>query len=214
MHKLIQPKLIILITGVLFFTTTSLKASDFETWTFVGGQTKIKNMNFFFHSANFFRDRGDYFLNHTQLTLDFPSKRSISFGIGYKQEYVEFPMHWRAEYRPMLHLYYKKSWGNLSFRDRSRWEFRFIEGELINRYRNQLQFTYNKFKVFTPYVSTEFSFYFNELGYSRQRNIIGSFIHVTRNVNLNVFLGQQFNEDFPGLYTTKFMLGTGFSYKF
>jgi len=213
MHKLIKPKLIILITGVLFFIAGSLKASDFETWTFVGGQTKIRNMDFFFHSANFFRDGSDYFLNHTQLTLDFASERSISFGVGYKQEYVEIFNHWRAEYRPMLHLYYKKSWGNFSFRDRSRWEFRFINDQLINRYRNQLQLTFNKFKVFTPYVSTEFSFYFNELGYSRQRNIVGSFIHIN-SVNINLFLGHQLNEDLPGLWTTKFMLGTGFSYKF
>lgn len=213
MHKLIKPKLIILITGVLFFIAGSLKASDFETWTFVGGQTKIRNMDFFFHSANFFRDGSDYFLNHTQLTLDFASERSISFGVGYKQEYVEIFNHWRAEYRPMLHLYYKKSWGNFSFRDRSRWEFRFINDQLINRYRNQLQLTFNKFKVFTPYVSTEFSFYFNELGYSRQRNILGTIIHIN-SVNINLFLGHQLNEDLPGLWTTKFMLGTGFSYKF
>lgn len=171
-------------------------------------------MDFSFHSANFFRNGNDYFLNHTQLTLDFPSEKSISFGVGYKQEYVEFSTRWRPEYRPMLHLYYKKRWGNFSFRDRSRWEFRFMDGELINRYRNQLQLTFNKFEVFTPYVSTEFSFYFDEFGYSRQRSIVGSAIHVINNVNLNLFLGQQFNEDLPGLWTTKFMLGTSVMYQF
>jgi hypothetical protein len=213
MYKLIKPKLFSFILGFLILSGGALHAADFETWTFVGGQTKIKNMNFFFHSANFFRDGSNYFLNHTQLTLDFPSQKSIGFGVGYKQEYVEFSTGWRAEYRPMLHLYYNKSWGNFSFRDRSRWEFRFYDGELINRYRNQVQLMYKKFNVFSPYVSTEFSFYFNELGYSRQRTILGSFIHV-KSVNFNLFFGHQLNEDFPGLWTNKFMLGTGLSYKF
>lgn len=214
MHKSINLNLTTLIIGVLIFSAARSDASDFENWTFAGGQTKIKNMNFFFHSANFFREGSDYFLNHTQLTLDFPSQKAISLGIGYKQEYVDFSTRWRAEYRPMIHLYYNKSWGDFRFRDRSRWEFRFIDGELINRYRNQMQLMYSKFKVFTPYVSTEFSFYFDELGYSRQRNIVGSFIHVIDNVNLNLFFGHQLNEDIPGLWTTKFMLGTGVSYKF
>ena len=214
MYKLSKPKLASVVAGVLIFFAGTSHAADFETWTFAGGQTKIRNMNFYFHSANFFRDGSDYFLNHTQLSLDFSSKRSISFGVGYKQEYVEFTDRWRAEYRPMLLMYYKKRWGDLSFRNRSRWEFRIIDGELINRYRNQLQLTYDKCKAFTPYVSTEFSFYFDELGYSRQRNIVGSFFHVIQNADINLFFGHQLNEDLPGLWTTKFILGTGISYKF
>jgi len=213
MHKLIKLKFLSIVFCILIFSFSSLRASDFENWTFIGGQTKIGEMNFYFHSANFFRGGNDYFLNHTQLTLDFPSERSISFGVGYKQEYVEFPNHWRAEYRPMLLLYYKKSWGNIDFRDRNRWEFRFIDGELINRYRNQLQFSYTKFKTFTPYFSTEFSFYFDELGYSRQRNILGTVIHVKK-INFNLFLGHQLNEDSPGIWATKFMLGTAVIFKF
>ncbi|MCG6186029.1 DUF2490 domain-containing protein [Maribellus maritimus] len=213
MQKSIKPKLKSLIIVVLIFSAVRVGAADFETWTFAGGQTKIRNMDFFFHSANFFRDGGDYFLNHTQLTLDFPSEKSISFGVGYKQEYVEFPTRWRAEYRPMLHMYYNKSFGNFSFRDRSRWEFRFYDGELINRYRNQLQLMYKKFKVVSPYISTEFSFYFDEFGYSRQRTILGSFIHV-KNVNFNLFLGHQINEDYLDVWKHKLILGTGMSYKF
>ena len=213
MYKLNKPKLTSVFIGVLIFFAGASHAADFETWTFVGGQTKIRNMSFFFHSANFFRDGSDFFLNHTQLTLDFPSLKSVSFGVGYKQEYVEFPAHWRAEYRPMLHLYYNKSFGNFSFRDRSRWEFRFFDGELVNRYRNQLQLTYKKFKVVNPYISTEFSFYFNKLDYTRQRTIMGSFIHV-KNVNFNLFLAHQVNEDYPDIWKHKFILGTGMSYKF
>lgn len=197
----------------MIFSHNFSKAADFENWTFVGGETKIRNIELSFHSANFFRNGTDYFLNHTQLNLDFPSKSNFSFGIGYKQEYVDFIGKWRKEYRPMLHLYYSKSWGNFEFGDRSRWEFRFIEGELINRYRNQLQFSYIKFKKITPYFSTEFSFYFNRLNYTRQRTIIGTHISIKR-VNLNLFLGHQINEDFPEMWTNKIMLGTGLSYGF
>ena len=200
---------------ILIFRSYSSKATDFENWTFVGGATKIGNMHFFFHSANFFRQGSDYFLNHTQMTLDFPSKSNFSFGIGYKQEYVEFEgrSNWRAEYRPMLHLYYTKEWGFLELRDRSRWEFRFIDGELINRYRNQVQLAFTKFKRITPYLSTEFSFYFNKLEYTRQRTILGAEIPI-KSINLNLFVGHQINEDLPEIWTHKIMLGTGLNYSF
>jgi hypothetical protein len=193
----------------------STRAEDVESWTFVGGETKIENMEFSFHSANFFGHNFGYFLNHTQVSLDFPSKHNFSFGIGYKQEYVDLQItdKWRAEYRPMLHLFYNKSWGNISFRDRSRWEFRFINGKLTNRYRNQVLLAFNKFKAFTPYVSTEFSFYFNELGYSRQRSIVGAEIPI-KNLKLNLFFGYQVDEVIPDHWYNKFMVGTGLSYSF
>ncbi len=213
MQKIIKPKLIPLIVGVFIFFGETLGAADFETWTFVGGQTKIRNTGFFFHSANFFRNGSGYFLNHTQLALDFPSKKSISFGVGYKQEYVEFPNRWRTEYRPMLHLYYKKNGGNFSFRDRSRWEFRFMDGELINRYRNQLQLSFTKSKKITPYFSTEFSFYFDKFDYTRQRTILGAEIPV-KNFVLNLFAGHQLNKDFPNDWNATIMTGTGLVYRF
>lgn len=213
MQKVKKLKFVFLILGGLIFLGKSTKAIEFENWTFIGGQTKIRNMNFQFHSANFFRDGSDYFLNHTQLSLDFPSKKSISFGIGYKQEYVEFPDRWRSEYRPMLHLYYNKNWGNFNFKDRSRWEFRFIDGELINRYRNQLQFSFRKYKRFTPYLSTEFSLYFNKLDYTRQRTLIGAQIPLNH-FKFNLFLGHQINEDSPKVWRNKMILGTMLYYDF
>lgn len=213
MNKSKKSVFLIIIPVILLFLSKRLNAADFENWTFVGGQTKIKNLNFYFHSANFFRDGSDYFLNHIQLSLDFPSKKSISLGIGYKHEYVECINRWKTEYQPMLHLYYKKDLGYLSFRDRSRWEFRIIDGELINRYRNQVQFSYRKFNSFLPYVSTEFSFYFNRLDYTRQRTIIGAEIPFKR-VKFNLFIGYQENEDFPEVWNAKMMLGTGLNYNF
>ena len=135
--KLVRFLLIIFFSGVFILTAHHYHADEFEVWTFAGAETGLKRMELSFHNANFFAEQGGYFLNHTQISLDFLSKRSINFGIGYKQEYVKFPEYWRTEYRPMLHMYYTKMIGSFEFRDRSRWEFRFMDGELINRYRNQ-----------------------------------------------------------------------------
>ena len=214
MYKLIRI-VILFVTGILILNPAfaAKHESEVETWTFVGGNTKFYDFNFFFHSANFFRGNEGYFLNHTQLTLDYLTGKSIYFGIGYKQEYVKFPNYWRAEYRPMLHLYFEKKIGSFIFRDRSRWEFRIIEKELINRYRNQLQFQYKEFHKFTPYISTEFSFYFDEFNYSRQRTIIGTLIPV-QSFHLNLFIGHQLNEDVLYDWRTKFIMGTSLSYSF
>jgi len=208
-------KLFLLFFITVLFFINSPGAEEVESWTFIGAATKIKNMDLSFHSANFFGHGFGWFLNHTQISLDFPSKSNFSFGIGYKQEYVDFQIRekWRAEYRPMLHLFYEKNWGDFYFRDRNRWEFRFMNGELINRYRNQVLLGYEKFKSFTPYISTEFSFYFNEFGYSRQRSIIGAEIPI-KNLNLNLFFGHQVDEFPKDNWYTKFMVGTGLSYSF
>lgn len=216
MYKLKKLSSLLLVLGLL--ANASFKANagdtDIENWTFIGANTMLGKMDFSFHSANFYSHSGaGYFLNHTQISLNFPSKNSIYFGVGYKQEYVKFPNYWRAEYRPMLHLFYEKQWGNINFRDRSRWEFRFLEGELVNRYRNQVQFSFTKFEKITPYLSTEFSFYFDELGYSRQRTILGAQVPIKR-INVNLFMGHQINEDFVDEWNNKIMMGTGLSYSF
>ena len=215
MYKLNKLRICFLLSGMLVFLSVQSRAgkTEVENWTFLGGETAIGKLGFSFHNANFFSHQNGYFLNHTQLSLDFPSKSNFYLGIGYKQEYVQFPTYWRAEYRPMLHLYYKKQWGNLNFRDRSRWEFRFMDGQLINRYRNQVQLAFTKFENIKPYFSTEFSFYFNKLNYTRQRTILGAEIPIKK-VSLNLFLGHQINEDFPEIWNTKIMLGTGASYSF
>lgn len=214
MYKLLKSFFLFITAFLIINSSYALKnETEVENWTFVGGNTKFSNYFFLFHSANFFRHQEGYFLNHTQLSLDYITGKNIYFGIGYKQEYVRFPDYWRAEYRPMLHLYFEKKFGDFVFRDRSRWEFRIIEKELINRYRNQLQLQYKKYKKFTPYFSTEFSFYFDELNYSRQRTIIGALIPV-QSFHLNLFLGHQLNEDELHEWGTKFMMGTGLSYVF
>ena len=198
---------------LLLLTCCSIRSfsrdTNIENWTFLGGITHLGKTELSFHSANFFRHRIDgYFLNHTQISLHFPSKSNWSAGIAYKQEYVKFPDRWRTEYRPMLHLFYKINVRYLNISDRSRWEFRIMDGGLINRYRNQIQLAYTKSKKLTPYISTESSFYFNPLNYTRQRTIIGAEIPL-KNFELNLFAGHQLNEDLPKVWNTTFMIGTG-----
>lgn len=197
------------------FLWPGARAGNLETWTFIGGSTHIRNTRLKFQSANFFRNGADYFLNHSEVTLDFAGRHPWFYGIGYKQEYVEIPgvKKWRAEYRPMLHLYYQKSFGNWVFRDRNRWEFRIMNGELTNRYRNQAQFTYNKFSRIHPYLSTELSLYISPLDYSRQRSLIGVEFPI-HPLTINIFLGHQIDNFLTGNPDKKYMLGIAAGYQF
>lgn len=205
---------LILLAGLIFFDSSTLKAEDFEVWTFVGAGTEWKNVEFSLTSANFF-DTGDRgrFLHFTQISFDFASKSNFNLGFAYKQEYVKILNQTRTEYRPMLHLFYTKEWGAFELRDRNRWEFRIIDGKLINRYRNQLQLSFTRFNGIIPYVNTESSFYFNPIYFARQRTTMGFNVPV-KSVNLIVFAGHQVDDFFSLGWLNKFMLGTSLNYIF
>ncbi|MBS3772372.1 MAG: DUF2490 domain-containing protein [Bacteroidales bacterium] len=205
--------ILILLTGFSFSGVQSTKAQDIEYWTFVGASTEWNNMEILFHNANFFLPGAGHFLNHTQLMVNFPSKNNFSLGVGYKQEYVKFSDRVRAEYRPMLHGYYNNTWGSFDFLSRSRLGLRFMDGDLINRYRNKLQVSYNQFKGFSPFLYTEPFFNLNKPGYTAQRTILGASIPV-KNIDITLLLGHETNKIKPGTWTDKFMLGTFLSYNF
>lgn len=201
------------IVFIFFLHPKSTIAGDFDVRTFTGAQTKIKNIDLFLHSANFFRAKDNWFLNHTQISLYFPSKNHFNLGVGYKQEYVEFSEKWRKEYRPFVQLYYTKQFGDFEFRDRNMWEFRILEGQLINRYRNQLQLGFRRINHLLPYLSTELSWFIDPMDFSRLRTLVGVLFFL-KHVNLNLFWGHELNENSPGLWSSKLMLGTAFSYRF
>ena len=213
-YKFHKFSLLFLITGLSVMNFQTSEAQDLEFWTFVGGRTEWQEAEVLFHSANFFLPEGEYFLNHTQLMVNLPSKSHFSLGIGYKQEYVKFPGRLRAEYRPMLHLYYNKSWGGFDFMSRNRLGLRFMDGELINRYRNKFLFSYNKFKNFTPFFYTEPFFNLNKPEYTTQRTMLGASIPIWNGLNLTLLLGNQMDKVKPDTWSGKFMLGTFLTYNF
>lgn len=205
---------LIAITFLFLFPEKRLTAADFESWTFAGGKVKWNNQQLFFHNANFFKKEIGWFLNHVQVTYDIGTDKSFFAGIGYKQEYVNFSTRWRSEYRPFLRLFYQKEWKNWKFLDKNQWEFRFMDKDLINRYRNQIILLYTKPQNFTPYYMTElFVIVVDGLDYNRQRNFVGSFIEV-KDFEVQIFVGHQYDKFAKNDWRHKFMLGTGLRYVF
>lgn len=202
------------ITFLFLFPAKRMAAADFEYWSFAGGKAKWNNQQLFFHNANFFKKEIGWFLNHTQVTYDIGTDKSFFAGVGYKQEYVNFSTRWRKEYRPFLRLFYQKEWENWKMLDKNQWEFRFMDKDLINRYRNQIIFLYTKPQKLTPYYMTEL--FVNVAGgidYNRQRNFIGTFVPVG-SFEVNIFLVHQYDKAAKNDWQHKFMLGMGLSYVF
>lgn len=201
----------------LFAKANTEQAEDIEVWTFVGVNTEWKKVEFSIAYANFFKPEQGRFLYFTQVGFDFISEKAISFGVAYKQEYVELEGFKRTEYRPMLHGYYTKQFGNFELSDRNRLEFRIIDGEMFNRYRNRIQLEYNVRDKLIPYVSTAAFFYFDEFRYSRQRTTLGAVVLI-KSVALNVFGVHQVDRILPELdietWYNRFILGTSLSYSF
>jgi hypothetical protein len=200
---------LIFVVGLSF----SLAASDFESWNFIGVETKIKNAELVIHNANFFRHDYGYFLNHTQITYDVFTHKTWFLGLGYKQEYVKFPQRWRKEYRPFFRLFYQKQAGNWHFIDKSQYELRFIDGELIHRYRNQIIVLFKKYKGVTPIFTTEFFINTNNFNYNRQRIFAGAFIPVSH-FKIMLFTGPEINKFPSGNWKSKYILGAGINYSF
>mgnify|MGYP000364892147 FL=1 len=88
-----------------------------------------------------------------------------------------------------------------------------MDGDLINRYRNKLQVSYNQFKGFSPFLYTEPFFNLNKPGYTAQRTMLGASISV-KNIDITLLLGHETDKIKPGIWTDKFMLGTFLSYNF
>lgn len=201
------------IVAILSVSSSKLYGNNFEIWTFVGAHTEWKKVEFTLQNANFFRTDGGWFLDFTQASFDFKTKRGINFGIAYKQEYIKILGFRRVEYRPMLHLYYSKIWGDFTLLDRNRLEFRFFETGMVNRYRNQIKLKYHKFEKIIPYVSTEFFFYFDKLKYVRQRTALGMNIPF-KSLNVNVFGALELDKIQPGYWYKKYLVGTSLNYSF
>ncbi len=215
LNKLLQTQYLYLgiCIVIALLKTNTIKAEEFELWTFVGVETELENISVSLLSANYFVPEDYWFLNFTQLSLDFSLNKKFNAGIGYKQIYVKEIESFRKEYRPMLHLTYVKTWGNIEFANRNRLEFRFMNKEMINRYRSRLKFCFIKFEAFVPYFSSEFFFYFNKLDYVSQRTILGAVVPM-KDIDLNLFIGHQISKYYSNSWTDKIMIGTSLVYNF
>jgi hypothetical protein len=194
-------------------TLNSIKAQDLELRTIAGVKTEWKGMEFLLINMNFFIPDGTWFQNNTRFTVDFKSKSSFKFGIGYQYEYVERPERIVRESRPMLFLTYTKHWKDFEFRSWSTMEFRIIDRTMRERYRNELQIRFNKWKVAKPFVLTEFFFSVNELEYIRQRTTIGAAIPF-KNLTLIPFGFYEGTKVEPKEWSSNYALGVIGIYKF
>lgn len=197
---------------LLLFCSNETKAQD-ELWTIVGVKKTSKKVDWLLLNMNFFHPDGSWFQNNTRFVLDFKSNTNIKWGLGYQQEYVKFPERTRVEYRPMLFLYYKKQFGFFDLQDMSTMEFRLIDSNLMNRYRNEMALHYTKFTGFSPFVSTEFFVNLDQLNYAGQRTVLGIDFPI-QNWKLNVFSFYETNKDNQGLYSDKLVVGSALVYQF
>ena len=206
-------KFMFILFTINFFHIIPTNAKKFETWTSIGAETEFRNIALTLENSNYFSPSGEWYLNFSQFTFDFPLNHNLRFGLGYKQEYEKTSEKYHAEYRPMVHLLYLKTGNTWEFSDRNRWEFRCMDGNLINRYRNRVQISYIKLKRIAPYCSSESFFYFNDFRFNRQRSFVGTNIFVSK-IIFDLFLGYQVSEKTQGKWENESMLGTSLTYCF
>ena len=115
----------------------------------------------------------------------------LSVGAGYKRVYTKAGDDWKTEDRPMLDAAVKTKVHGFGVVDRSRFEFRFPEGqEFVARYRNRLTVTspvtFTPLKI-EPYVAEESFINFDEHGFNQQRLYGGVCIPLHEKVRLDLF---------------------------
>ncbi len=206
-------RFVFILVIIVGFNQKSFAAEPHQLRTSINLQKDFEKLKLTLNNANFFDLKGNWFLYHAELLIDFKSEKSISFGLGYKQEYVKLPDRIRVEYRPKLNMYYNTKWGFVKFRDRNRLEARFIDGENINRYRNQLLFSYDKFTKVKPYFLTEFWFRIKDMEYFRQESVIGLQFPF-KVCDISFFYQQWFNKYAPNKWEYVHMPGTSLTFKF
>jgi hypothetical protein len=115
----------------------------------------------------------------------------LSVGAGYKRVYTKAGDDWKIEDRPMLDAAAKTKLYGFGVTDRSRFEFRFPQGQdQVVRYRNRLTVTspvtFTPLKI-EPYVAEEVFITFDGQGFSQQRLYGGVFVPLHEKVRLELF---------------------------
>lgn len=186
--------IVILIATVVLGGAGHVRASEFEYWpkaiVRVGldkqWQLGLEEWLTFNDNASRFKDsQTDIWLYYLGLA-DW-----LSLGAGYKRVYTKIPDGWKTEDRPMLDIAAKTKVHGFGVADRSRFEFRFPEGQdFVTRYRNKLTITspvtFTPLEI-EPYVAEEVFINFDEQLFNQQRLYGGVFIPLHEKVRLELF---------------------------
>lgn len=201
---------VVTILFIILVSINSVRAinDQREIWTDIGGYTSWKDWSLSLTMGNYFWDRTGWYLINGELQVVSPSWHSFYFGLGYKQEYSQWMERWYVEYRPMLNLFYKKSFGKVKLRNRFRTEFRFVEGISSLRYRNELKCTLKGESKFKPYLSTELFLNNEPFKYTRNRSYIGTKWCINR-LTLDSYVCWQVTKMNQELWHHLFVIGTG-----
>jgi hypothetical protein len=173
-----------------------LAAADFEYWpkAFVRvplddekqWQLSLEQWLTFNHGASRFKDsQTDIWLYYFGLA-DW-----LGVGAGYKRVYTHTSDDWTTEDRPQFDAIVKTKVDGFGVIDRSRFEFRFPEGQdFVVRYRNRLTVvspvTFTPLKI-EPYVAEEVFINCDEQGYNQNRLYGGVYIPLHEKVRLELF---------------------------
>lgn len=205
--------LLILFLMAIFIRTGNLYASDFDIWTIIGANKKMEKMDFSIRNVNYFKIDAGWYINFTEVEYNYKTLKEIKFGVAYRHEFIKVFDGFKKEYRPVLHLYYSKQFGEFQLVDRNRMEFRIFQTGSYTRYRNQFQLNYNTFEKFSPFLSTEFFINFNKIRYVRQRTTLGVKVPY-KSIYVNLFGVHEIDNTNPEIWSNKIVLGASLNYRF
>ncbi len=157
---------------IVFINMACLRAQQPQLRSIMGIQAEWKGMDLGLLNMNFFSSEGNWFQNNTRLTADFKSNNNFRFGMGYQYEYVELKDRIQHESRPMLFLHFLKRWNNWDLRNLGTMEFRFINGTLRNRFKNEMGFHFTRWNIAQPFILTSTSINLDKIQYVGQKTTI------------------------------------------
>jgi hypothetical protein len=185
---------LILLAVIALCPAPSTLAFEFEYWPKAIVRVPLdKQWQLGFEEWLTFTDNGSRFKDsQTDVWLYYLGLADwLSVGAGYKRVYTKAGDDWQIEDRPMLDAAAKTKVYGFGVTDRSRFEFRFPQGQdQVVRYRNRLTVTspvtFTPLEI-EPYVAEEVFINFDEQGFNQQRLYGGVFIPLHEKVRLELF---------------------------
>ena len=199
-------KRIFTLAAIISINLPFLRAQQPELRSILGFQTEWKGMDLGLFNMNFFSSEEKWFQNNTRLTADFKSNNNFRFGLGYQYEYLELKNRIQHENRPMLFLHYLKKWDNWDLGSLSTMEFRFIDGILQNRYKNELGFHFTQWDIAQPFILTMASINIDKMQYAGQRTTVAVKVPIDT-FNLIFFSFYEISRRSQSMWNSKLAIG-------